>query len=261
MTATTGISNPKPDTATEEAPGEAQAAEPAQELEASTVAAWLAKHPRFFHEQPELLMTLQIPHESGKAVSLLERQVALFRERHQQMEEQFEEIIGNARENDVLFEITRMVILDLLRCDTLKALNSTIEDKLKADFEASAARLVFVTEQDIADEATQHHLPATAVRTALGELFQKQRTWCGPLNKVQQQLLFKDAAEPIVSAAIVPLHLPEGSPVQKRYGQPLLLVGSSGEQHFNSSLDTLFLDFIGEVLAVHLEDLAANDAA
>jgi len=59
-----------------------------------------------------------------------------------------------------------------------------------------------------------------------------------------------------VSAAIVPLHLPEGSPIRTRYGLPLLLIGSVELQHFNSSLDTLFLDFIGEVLAVHIHNLA-----
>lgn len=261
MTATTGISSPQSEGATEAVAAEAQTARPEQELDAATVATWLLKHPQFFRDQPELLMALQIPHDSGKAVSLLERQVALFRERHQQMEAQFEEIIGNARENDVLFEITRMVILDLLRCRDLGALNKAIEDRLKDDFEATAARLVFVSDQDIADESRQHHLPQTAVRTALGELFQKQRTWCGPLNRVQQQLLFKGVEAAIVSAAIVPLHLPDGSRVLQRFGQPLLLVGSSSEQHFNSSLDTLFLDFIGEVLAVHLEDLTVSEAA
>lgn len=261
MTATTGISSPQSEGASDAVPAKAQAAPQGQDLDAAAVAAWLFRHPQFFQDQPELLMAMRIPHASGKAVSLLERQVALLRERHQQMEAQFEEIIGNARENDVLFEITRMVILDLLRCRDLDTLNKAIEERLKDDFEASAARLVFVSDKDIADESRLHHLPQTAVRTALGELFQKQRTWCGPLNRVQQQLLFKGVDATIVSAAIVPLHLPEDSRVLQRFGQPLLLVGSCNEQHFNSSLDTLFLDFIGEVLTVHLEDLPVSGAA
>src|SRR5690606_31633179 len=89
MTATTGISSPQSEGATEAVAAEAQTARPEQELDAATVATWLLKHPQFFRDQPELLMALQIPHESGKAVSLLERQVTLFRERHQQMEAQF----------------------------------------------------------------------------------------------------------------------------------------------------------------------------
>jgi uncharacterized protein YigA (DUF484 family) len=228
-------------------------------LDASTVAAWLKQHPDFFVEHGELLLDLRIPHESGKAISLLERQVTVYRKRQESMESQFHEIIDNARANDELFEITRMVLLDLLRCRNLLTLKACIEDKLKDDFNASASQLVFISEKDFPQDSILKCLPSTAVRTALGELYQKQRTWCGPLNPVQQELLFSAQAKPIVSAAIVPLHLPELSPIRERYGQPLLLVGSTEVQHFNSSLDTLFLDFIGEVLAVHLHNLALCD--
>jgi len=227
-------------------------------LDGNAVAAWLQSNPRFFQEHPEHLLDLNIPHHSGKAISLLERQVAAYRKRQQDTEEHFNEIIGNARENDLLFEITRMVILDLLHCSSLPDLNTAIEDKLKTDFDASAAHLVFVAEHDFPQENGMRCLPSTAVRAALGELYQKQRTWCGPLNKVQGELLFRDASATIVSAAIVPLHLPEASPIRDGFGLPLLLVGSTEEAHFNSSLDTLFLDFIGEVLAIHLHNLAGK---
>ena len=75
---------------------------------------------------------------------------------------------------------------------------------------------------------------------------------------MQQQLLFPGQSALIVSAAIVPLHLPEDSAVLKHYGLPLLLIGSIKEQHFNSSLDTLFLDFIGEVLSVRLQSIPVS---
>jgi uncharacterized protein len=118
------------------------------------------------------------------------------------------------------------------------------------------AALVFVS--DGSGGATRvTRLSTLSVKAALGDLFAKQRTYCGALNQVQQQLLFPGQDAPIVSAAIVPLHLPEESSVRSQYGMPLLLIGSTREQHFNSSLDTLFLDFIGEVLAARLQGLKA----
>ena len=39
---------------------------------------------------------------------------------------------------------------------------------------------------------------------------------------------------------------------------PLLLIASAEREHFNSSLDTLFLDFLGEVLSAHLHNLLRN---
>src|SRR5690606_1748463 len=144
-------------------------------------------------------------------------------------------------------------------CTNLLTLEQSIEQRLKTDFNACASQLVFVAEHAFPQDSTLKCLPSTAVRTALAELCQQQRTWCGPLNPLQSGLLFGAHQPPIVSAAVVPLHLPDLSPIRERYGQPLLLVGSSEPQHFNSSLDTLFLDFIGEVLAVHLHNLSLRD--
>ena len=53
-------------------------------LSAAQVADYLRAHPEFFESQTELLAELKIPHESGKAISLLERQVVILRERGQE---------------------------------------------------------------------------------------------------------------------------------------------------------------------------------
>jgi len=227
-------------------------------LDDKTVAAWLAHHPRFFHQHPELLLELSIPHESGRAISLLERQVGVFRERQHNLQDQIHEFISNARNNDNLFEKTRLAVLDLLRCSSLPALLKLVTEKLPVDFDASAATLLFVAEHAPTGPVLCQWLHTSDVKTALGDLFARQRTYCGALNEAQQQLLFAGRKPVIVSAAIVPLHLPEGSTLRRDYGMPLLLVGSGEEQHFNSSLDTLFLDFIGEVLATHLQNLATR---
>lgn len=258
MTAKTEASTQAQAAASTDAAQDAATKEQSSSLDEASVAAYLKLNPRFFHTHPDLLLELSIPHESGKAISLLERQVSVFRDRLEGMQSQFDTFIGNARDNDELFEKTRTVMLELLHCSTLLALNASIETKLKSDFDASASHLVFISDHDFPQDSMLQCLPSSAVRTALGELYQKQRTYCGPLNAVQQDLLFKSFPRPIVSAAIVPLHLPADSPIRTRYGIPLLLIGSEEPQHFNSSLDTLFLDFIGEVLAVHLHNLASG---
>lgn len=259
MTIPTGVS-------TQDATGPAAAAE-AEEVPLLTtpliiddkaVAAWLRRHTDFFHQHADLLLELSIPHDSGKAISLLERQVAVFRERQGNLQDQIHEFISNARENDNLFEKTRIVILELLRCDTLDALLKLLSQRLLEEFDATASALVFVADDVPAGQADYpeaRRLATADVKTALGDLFARQRTYCGVLNDEQQQLLFGAPEPAIVSAAIVPLHLPEDSPIRRELGMPLLLIGSLEEQHFNSSLDTLFLDFIGEVLTVHLSGL------
>lgn len=225
------------------------------QLSDTNVAAWLKQHPQFFHKHPDLLLQLSIPHESGTAISLLERQVAVFRERQSALHDQIQEFFKNARNNDNLFEKTRAVILELLHCTNLAALQRVITDKLRIDFAASAAALVFVS--DLPESVGVTRLPTAAVRTALGNLMQKPGTYCGPLNWAQKSLLFPKQIPTIISAAIVPLQILDSSRIRRDYGFPLLLIGSSEDNQFNSSLDTLFLDFIGEVLTSKLQTIIA----
>ena len=201
------------------------------------------------------MLQLSIPHESGTAISLLERQVAVFRERQSVLHDQIQEFFKNARNNDNLFEKTRAVILELLHCTNLAALQRVITDKLRIDFAASAAALVFVS--DLPESVGVTRLPTAAVRTALGNLMQKPGTYCGPLNWAQKSLLFPKQIPTIISAAIVPLQILDSSRIRRDYGFPLLLIGSSEDNQFNSSLDTLFLDFIGEVLTSKLQTIIA----
>ncbi len=56
----------------------------------------------------------------------------------------------------------------------------------------------------------------------------------------------------------MPLKLDEPTRAALGNSLPLLLIASADRDQFNSSLDTLFLDFLGEVLAAHLQNLLRN---
>ena len=236
---------------------------PGNELEATdilnddTVSKYLIEHPEFFDRKSDLLLELNIPHESGAAISLLERQVALFRERNRELQNNINEFIFNAEENDALFEKTRIAILALLKTDTLANLSDTVDAMLKAEFAAHASRLFFITEGDnTMANAGVRTLDVKPVRETLGKLYDKKRTFCCELTPEQARLLFPDTKKEILSAAVIPVHLSESLREDKGIGMPILVIGSDKHNHFNSSLDTLFLDFIGEILAAHITRLA-----
>jgi uncharacterized protein YigA (DUF484 family) len=237
-------------------PADDKAATPT--LDDAAVAGYLKDHPDFFVRNGELLLELAIPHESGKAISLLERQIAVYRERHEGIEKRFQDFLDNARVNDNLFEKTRLVILDLMRCQSLADLTRTVAQRISADFDASIAALAFIKDKGATADEAIRTISAEDVSTILGDGYVKQRTWCGRLNKAQQQMLFGEEKATLISAALVPIHLPDDAPLRKSHGLPLLLIGSVEEGHFNSSLDTLFLDFIGEVLSAHMQNLTAG---
>ena len=54
---------------------------PESDISEKQIADYLRNHPKFFANQEDLLANLSLPHESGKAISLVERQVAILRDR------------------------------------------------------------------------------------------------------------------------------------------------------------------------------------
>ena len=83
-------------------------------MKAVDVAKYLAHHPEFFVEHPDLVRDLKIPSETGAAISLLEYQVRRMRDHVRVLERENDHMIENARVNSVLFEKTRSLVLALL---------------------------------------------------------------------------------------------------------------------------------------------------
>ena len=61
---------------------------------------YLLANPDFFVTHGDLLTRLQIPHDSGGAVSLVERQIGMFREKSLRLEKQLKDLLEVARENE-----------------------------------------------------------------------------------------------------------------------------------------------------------------
>ena len=63
---------------------------------------------------PELLTVLEVPHETGKAVSLIERQVSVLREKNQVQDDRLRELMDVARDNERLAKSRHGLALNLL---------------------------------------------------------------------------------------------------------------------------------------------------
>ncbi len=77
------------------------------ELTADQVADWLLDHPHFFADREELLAEMRVPHQRGTAISLVERQLGLLRDRNGEMRHRLTHLMDVARDNDRLFDKTR----------------------------------------------------------------------------------------------------------------------------------------------------------
>ena len=80
------------------------------------IAEHLIAHPEFFERHPGVLARLKLPHQRGSAaVSLVERQVLVLREKHAALEQKLRELIENGRANDTIADRMHRLTRRLLR--------------------------------------------------------------------------------------------------------------------------------------------------
>ncbi|MDD0976668.1 DUF484 family protein [Pseudomonas fontis] len=219
-----------------EQPSDVEGSTPA--LGAEAVAAYLRAHPRFFSEHDELLLEMHIPHQRGDSVSLVERQLKLLRERNIEMRHRLSHLMDVARDNDRLFEKTRRLILDLLDADSLEAVVMAVEDSLRQEFQVPFVSLILFSEN--ATPVGRWVNTAEAQQT-IGALLGGGKTVSGSLREHELAFLFgEEQRKEVASSAVAPLDY------LGLHG--VLAIGSRDPQHYKSSVGTLFLSYIAEVL-------------
>src|SRR5690606_11642643 len=107
---------------------------------------YLRENKSFFERHPDLLEEITLPHASGKAVSLVERQVSLLRERNIDMRRRLSKLLDNARDNDKLFGNTRDLVLRLLESRELNEVVNTLLQSFTKDFEIPHVSLLLFGE-------------------------------------------------------------------------------------------------------------------
>ena len=102
------------------------------------IAEHLIAHPDFFERHPGALARLQLPHQRGSAaVSLVERQVLVLREKHAALELKLQELIENGRASDAIADRVHRLARRLLRARDFAEVIGALETSLREDFGAS----------------------------------------------------------------------------------------------------------------------------
>lgn len=214
-------------------------------LDDEQLASVLKNDPDFFLRHPSLLAELNLPHASGKAVSLVERQVSILRERNVDARRRMNELVHTARVNDELFTKTRSLTLALLDADTIPALNEVLATFVLVDFEAD-----FVCCHLIGKDTTFDHIRSHREAIGFAHLLPGDGPTCTTLRASELATVFPNALhEDTSSAVLLPLDLaaPAGSGNVTLTGA--LCIGSRDPQRFAPDMDTLFVTYIAQVLA------------
>ena len=211
------------------------------------VVEYLQSHPNFFQGHLDLLETMQIPHPSGSAISLISKQLELFRTKHQEQENQLTALIEIARENDAAFNRMHELTLAMLEANSLEDavanLNGVLAECFLTDF--VALKIVkHVTESPISNLFIE---PNDANLSHFANELSNNQAKCGRPTLVQAKFLFGDAAADVRSCAIIPM-------VFTRL-EALLAIGSRDEARFHYSMGSLFLTQMSEIIGTRLISL------
>ena len=208
------------------------------------VGRYLEQTPDYFLRHPEVLAALALPHpEAGRAVSLVERQVRVLRDRNEQSMHQLQELITFARDNDQLGERVQRFALAVIDSDSLDEVLDTAQDMLRQEFslDGVAVRLTgnprpgcprqeFVAPDDaMLDDL----LTSLAARNG--------QPLCGAVHAVATlETLFGAQAANIRSTAVIGLtrHALRG----------VLVLASRDPQRFRTDMGTVYLVRLGELL-------------
>lgn len=208
------------------------------EITANDVAEYLKNHEDFFQQYPDILLMMKLGEQPEGSISLVERQMKGLRQRNREFEEELQQVIRNAQDNQHLLQQTISLTINLIPCDNLDDLTTTLLQQMDDLFEIKFSKLlldatVFEGKSDLA-------VDMAPIRKVLGDNFPKQQPVCGRLKSADKQALFDEKTN-VNSAAILPL----GDKGQLG----ILVLGSEDSTHFDPEMGDLFLLLIADLLS------------
>lgn len=211
----------------------------------------LKDYPDILVRYPALLAELEVPHQTGKAVSLIERQISVLRDKLQASDKRLRELMDIARGNERLAESCHRLAINLLGAHDLEDVVSIVLDELGNELGADFAVIRLMTDDEgrLSDKPEIFIDKNTEELKSFSSMLDNRKSLCGRCTQQQNDFLFGDDADQIGSAAVIPLA------AGAKLG--LLGLGSKDKRRFSIALGTEFLTQIGEListaLALHLE--------
>jgi len=220
------------------------------EISEQAVQDYLVANPDFFERHSALLSALRVPHGTGEAVSLVERQVSMLRQNELKLERQLRELIDVARTNDVLMSKIHELSLQLLGAKSLAATVAAVEAAMRSGFGADQSVLVLFGDPTMFDDIDVGRFfrviePDAEELKPFATFLKGKGPRCGQVRDSQRDFLFHSDADEIGSVALVPL----GEKAQLGF----LAIGSADTDRFHPGMSIDFLARVGDLVAGALE--------
>ena len=220
------------------------------EMDEQAVAAYLRAHPEFFEQHAGLLANLRLPHQpGGAAVSLVERQVAVLRQRNLKLERKLRDLVAVARSNNALAGHIHGLGMQLIETHDLKSILQIVERVLRENFGADQSVLVRMVDSLPSDELLPGRFFRQVARDdpaikAFGTFVQSGKPRCGQVRDSQRDFLFGADTDEFGSVALVPLG--------EQCSIGFVAIGSNDAERFHPAMSIDFLNRFGDLVGAAL---------
>ena len=216
-------------------------------MHAEDVAQFLHEHPEFFNQHPEVFAGMQLPHpHNGQAISLVERQSLMLRERIKALEIRVAEMVRHAQENDAIGGKLVAWMRGMLMTPDIVDLPLTVVTGLQYEFDVPfvALRLWGVAPEFVDLECAQPVEDDTISFASSMRL-----PFCGSNVGFEPASWLADEGA-VQSIAMLPLRVGADA---SAFG--LLVLGSPDKERFHPTMGTAFLERIAELASAALSRL------
>ncbi|MCP4472954.1 MAG: DUF484 family protein [Gammaproteobacteria bacterium] len=221
---------------------------PATETDESSVIRYLQDNPAVLMDYPEVFSSLAIPHQTGGATSLVERQLKLLREENQQLRSKIDELVGIARDNEELNQRFHRLALELMNTEHLHDVLAMVQDQVQTFFYTDFVCFRFLPGVSEAGNILDGlYLDAdSGIVERIKPWVEARKPICGQQDDDINRELFGPNTR-IASCAFVPLY--------HTRDLGLLCLGSVSAKRFGPSMGTIFLQHLGELVSNRLKHL------
>ena len=217
-------------------------------LDEAKVIEYLQQNPEVLMAYPAIFSSLSIPHETGVATSLLERQLKLLRDENQSLKSKIDELVVIARENEELNQRFHRLALELMHADQLHDVLAMVQDQVQTFFYTD-----FVCFRFLPGVSDPGHIlndllldSESGIVASVTPWIDSRRPICGQQDgKINQALFGADIR--IGSSALIPLY--------HAGNLGLLCLGSVSAERFGRTMGTIFLQQLGELVSNRLKNL------
>ncbi|WVN41873.1 DUF484 family protein [beta proteobacterium MWH-UniP1] len=223
-------------------------------LTAMQVADYLKAHPDFFDQHPHVLGDINVPHpESGKAISLVERQAMVLRDRIKSMELKLADLLRHGQENDAISNSIQRWVRGLFLHNDLDGLPTFLADSLATTFNVPQ---VAISIWNCSEEWRDNDWVGSPTADFVSQIDGLRAPICGPAGLSSAARLLPEAGRDCQSMAILPLRM---GAAPEAYG--VLILGSPDPRRFSADMGVAFLERISEIASAALSPLYANTNA